>query len=309
MEKHISGTTGLFTLLGSPVGHSGSPAMYNFSFKQQGLDYAYLAFDIKKDQMSEAIDALRLFKVRGSNVTMPCKSIAATLVDELSPAAEIVGAINVIVNDNGKLIGHITDGVGFVRNLKENGIDIVDKKLVVIGAGGAATALEVQCALDGARAITIFNRDDNFYANAENTQKKIKHAKPNVDINVYHLEDQNKLKTEINSADILVNATTVGMKPLDNQTLVDSSYLRADLVVADTVYNPLKTKLIEDAEALGCTVAPGKGMLLWQGDAAYKLFTGKICQQLNIKLMRLNRILISFVGEIVRWKHVLMGIR
>lgn len=275
MEKHISGTTGLFTLLGSPVGHSGSPAMYNFSFKQQGLDYAYLAFDIKKDQMSEAIDALRLFKVRGSNVTMPCKSIAATLVDELSPAAEIVGAINVIVNDNGKLIGHITDGVGFVRNLKENGIDIVDKKLVVIGAGGAATALEVQCALDGARAITIFNRDDNFYANAENTQKKIKHAKLNVDINVYHLEDQNKLKTEINSADILVNATTVGMKPLDNQTLVDSSYLRADLVVADTVYNPLKTKLIEDAEALGCTVAPGKGMLLWQGDAAYKLFTGK----------------------------------
>lgn len=275
MEKHISGTTGLFTLLGSPVGHSGSPAMYNFGFKQQGLDYAYLAFDIKKDQMSEAIDALRLFKVRGSNVTMPCKSIAATLVDELSPAAEIVGAINVIVNDNGKLIGHITDGVDFVRNLKENGIDIVDKKLVVIGAGGAATALEVQCALDGARAITIFNRDDNFYANAENTQKKIKHAKPNVDINVYHLEDQNKLKTEINSADILVNATTVGMKPLDNQTLVDSSYLRADLVVADTVYNPLKTKLIEDAEALGCTVAPGKGMLLWQGDAAYKLFTGK----------------------------------
>lgn len=275
MEKRISGTTGLFTLLGSPVGHSGSPAMYNFSFQKQGLDYAYLAFDVKKEQMPQAIDALRLFKVRGSNVTMPCKSIAATLVDDLSPAAKIIGAINVIVNDNGKLTGHITDGIGFVRNLKENGVDIKDKKLVVLGAGGAATALQVQCALDGAKEISIFNQDDEFYQNAEKTKEKIEQAKPEVKVNVYLLSDQAKLKAEIAQADILVNATIVGMKPLDGQSLVDKSYLRPDLVVADTVYNPLKTKLIEDAEALGCTIAPGKGMLLWQGAAAYSLFTGK----------------------------------
>ncbi|CAJ1192220.1 Shikimate dehydrogenase (NADP(+)) [Companilactobacillus paralimentarius] len=275
MEKRISGTTGLFTLLGSPVGHSGSPAMYNFSFQKQGLDYAYLAFDVKKEQMPQAIDALRLFKVRGSNVTMPCKSIAATLVDDLSPAAKIIGAINVIVNDNGKLTGHITDGIGFVRNLKENGVDIKDKKLVVLGAGGAATALQVQCALDGAKEISIFNQDDEFYQNAEKTKEKIEQAKPEVKVNVYSLSDQAKLKAEIAQADILVNATIVGMKPLDGQSLVDKSYLRPDLVVADTVYNPLKTKLIEDAEALGCTIAPGKGMLLWQGAAAYSLFTGK----------------------------------
>lgn len=275
MEKRISGTTGLFTLLGSPVGHSGSPAMYNFSFQKQGLDYAYLAFDVKKEQMPQAIDVLRLFKVRGSNVTMPCKSIAATLVDDLSPAAKIIGAINVIVNDNGKLTGHITDGIGFVRNLKENGVDIKDKKLVVLGAGGAATALQVQCALDGAKEISIFNQDDEFYQNAEKTKEKIEQAKPEVKVNVYSLSDQAKLKAEIAQADILVNATIVGMKPLDGQSLVDKSYLRPDLVVADTVYNPLKTKLIEDAEALGCTIAPGKGMLLWQGAAAYSLFTGK----------------------------------
>lgn len=275
MEKRISGTTGLFTLLGSPVGHSGSPAMYNFSFQKQGLDYAYLAFDVKKEQMPQAIDALRLFKVRGSNVTMPCKSIAATLVDDLSPAAKIIGAINVIVNDNGKLTGHITDGIGFVRNLKETGVDIKGKKLVVLGAGGAATALQVQCALDGAKEISIFNQDDEFYQNAEKTKEKIGQAKPKVKVNVYPLADQAKLKAEIAQADILVNATIVGMKPLDGQSLVDKSYLRSDLVVADTVYNPLKTKLIEDAETLGCTIAPGKGMLLWQGAAAYSLFTGK----------------------------------
>ncbi|GAB5056695.1 shikimate dehydrogenase [Companilactobacillus alimentarius] len=275
MEKRISGTTGLFILLGSPVGHSGSPAMYNFSFQKQGLDYAYMAFDVKKEQMPQAIDALRLFKVRGSNVTMPCKSVAATLVDDLSPAAKIIGAINVIVNDNGKLTGHITDGIGFVRNLKENGVDVSGKKLVVLGAGGAATALQVQCALDGAKEISIFNRDDEFYKNAEKTKEKIGEAKPEVKVNVYPLDDQAKLKSEISQADILVNATVVGMKPLDGQSLVDKKYLRPDLVVADTVYNPLKTKLIEDAEDLGCTVAPGKGMLLWQGAAAYGLFTGK----------------------------------
>lgn len=275
MEKRISGTTGLFTLLGSPVGHSGSPAMYNFSFQNQGLDYAYMAFDVKKEQMPEAIDALRLFKVRGSNVTMPCKTVAAKLVDDLSPAAKIIGAINVIVNDNGKLTGHITDGIGFVRNLKEHGVDVAGKKLVVIGAGGAATALQVQSALDGAKELSIFNQDDDFYANAEKTQAKIKEAKPDVTVNVYPLADQTKLKAEIADADILVNATIVGMKPLDGQSLVDPSFLRQDLVVADTVYNPLKTKLIEDAEAIGCTTAPGKGMLLWQGAAAYTLFTGK----------------------------------
>lgn len=275
MEKHISGTTGLFTLLGTPVGHSGSPAMYNFSFKNQGLDYAYMAFDVKKEQMPEAIEALKLFKVRGSNVTMPCKTVAASLVDDLSPAAKIIGAINVIVNDNGKLTGHITDGIGFVRNLKENGIDIKGKKIVVIGAGGAATAIQVQCALDGAKEISIFNQDDEFFSNAEETKAKLEDETPEVDVDVYPLSNQALLKEEIEDADILVNATVVGMKPLDGQSLVDKSMLRPDLVVADTVYNPLKTKLIEDAEEIGAKAIPGKGMLLWQGAEAYTLFTGK----------------------------------
>lgn len=275
MEKHISGTTGLFTLLGTPVGHSGSPAMYNFSFKKQGLDYAYMAFDVKKEQMPQAIEALKLFKVRGSNVTMPCKSIASTLVDDLSPAAKIIGAINVIVNDDGKLTGHITDGIGFVRNLKENNIDIKGKNIVVIGAGGAATAIQVQVALDGAKSISIFNRDDEFFKNAKETKAKLKDETPEVKVDVYSLSDKELLKEKIENADILVNATIVGMKPLDGKSLVDKSMLRSSLIIADTVYNPLKTKLIEDAEEIGAKAIPGKGMLLWQGAEAYKLFTGK----------------------------------
>lgn len=275
MEKRISGTTQLLCLLGSPVGHSGSPAMYNYSFQKQDLDYAYVAFDVTKDQMPEAINAFRMFNFRGGNVTMPDKNIAATLVDELSPAAKIVGAINTIVNDNGKLIGHITDGIGFVRNLQEHGVSIKGKKIVVLGTGGAATAIQVQVALDGVSELSIFGRNDDFFPRAQETAEKLKRETPNVEIKVLPLEDENRLAQEISDADILVNATAVGMKPMDGKSLVKPEYLRSDLVVSDTVYNPLKTKLIEDAEKIGATTVPGKDMLLWQGVAAYKLFTGK----------------------------------
>ena len=143
MEQRIKGTTGLLALIGSPVGHSGSPAMYNFSFQYHNLDYAYMAFDIKEDQVPAALDAMRLFKMRGCNVTMPCKNKVAQCVDELSPAAKIIGAVNTIVNEDGKLVGHITDGIGFVRNLKEQGVGIEGKKIVLLGTGGAAPLTEL----------------------------------------------------------------------------------------------------------------------------------------------------------------------
>ena len=157
MEQRIKGTTGLMALIGSPVGHSGSPAMYNFSFRHHNLDYAYMAFDIKEDQVPAALDAIRLFKMRGANVTMPCKNEVAKHMDELSPAARIIGAVNTIVNEDGKLVGHITDGIGFMQSLKDNDIDVIGKKMTIAGAGGAATAIEIQAALDGVKEISIFN--------------------------------------------------------------------------------------------------------------------------------------------------------
>ena len=173
MEKRISGHTGLMGLFGSPVGHSGSPAMYNFSFQHDGLDYAYLAFDVTEEEMPKAFEAIRLFKMRAGNFTMPCKNIAAKLVDKLSPAAEIIGACNAFVNDNGVITGYITDGVGFVKNLEINGVSVKDKKIVVLGAGGAATAIQVQLALDGAKEVNIFNVKDKFYERAEGTKAKL----------------------------------------------------------------------------------------------------------------------------------------
>ena len=173
MEKRISGHTGLMALFGSPVGHSGSPAMYTFSFQHDGLDYAYMAFDVTVEQMPKVFEAIRLFKMRGGNFTMPCKNIAAELVDKLSPAAEIIGACNTFVNDDGVITGHITDGIGFVNNLALHGFDVKGKKAVVLGAGGAATAIQVQFALEGAKEVHIFNIKDDFYARAESTKAKL----------------------------------------------------------------------------------------------------------------------------------------
>ncbi len=274
MEKRISGTTGLLALIGSPVGHSGSPAMYNYSFEKLGLDYAYAAFDIKEEQVKDALDAMRLFHMRGMNVTMPDKTEAAKHVDELSPAAEIIGAVNTIVNDDGTLKGYITDGEGFVNNLKDHGIDVRGKKITVAGGGGAATAIQVQCALDGASGITIFNMKDAFFERTLETAEKIRTATSAV-VNVYDIADTAKMTEEIHSSDIFVNATIVGMKPMEDQSVVkDLSAFHENLVVCDAVYNPEETKLLRDAKAAGCACVGGKGMLLWQGVAAFKLYTG-----------------------------------
>ena len=147
--------------------------------------------------------------------------------------------------------------------------------MVVLGAGGAATAIQVQCALDGAREISIFNPDDPFLARAKATAEKLRKERPECKVQVFCLEDREKLKAEIAEADILVNGTLAGMKPHDDVSPVtDTSVFRPGLVVADVVYNPGETRLLREAKEAGCKTIGGKGMLLWQGAAAYKLYTG-----------------------------------
>lgn len=276
MERRISGRTGLLGLIGSPVGHSGSPAMYNYSFQKLGLDYAYLAFDIKVEEVPKAIEAIRTLKMRGCNVTMPCKNEAAKYMDELSPAARIIGAVNTIVNDNGKLTGHITDGQGFVNNLRDNGVEVAGKKLVVCGGGGAATAIQVQCALEGAKEISIFNIKDDFFERTLQTAEKIKNEKPDCVVHVFDIADSEKMREEIAFCDIFVNATIVGMKPMENESIVkDTSMFHPGLIVCDAVYNPKETKMLKEAKEAGCTCIGGQGMLVWQGAAAFTLYTGQ----------------------------------
>ena len=275
MEQRIKGTTGLLALIGSPVGHSGSPAMYNFSFQYHNLDYAYMAFDIKEDQVPAALDAMRLFKMRGCNVTMPCKNKVAQCVDELSPAAEMCGAVNTIVNDHGHLTGHITDGIGFMAALKDNNIDAIGKKMTIVGAGGAATAIEIQAALDGVGEIVIFNRKDEFWDRAVSTVEKI-NTRTSSHAVLYDLSDLDQLKKEMADSYIFVNATGVGMKPLEGQSVVpDKSYFRPELIVVDVPYSPLETTMRSMAKEVGCKTMNGLGMMLFQGSAAFELWTGE----------------------------------
>lgn len=286
MERRISGHTGLLALIGSPVGHSGSPAMYNYSFEQLGLDYAYVAFDIEKDQVKAALEAMKTFQMRGMNVTMPCKVEAAKYMDELSPAARMIGAVNTIVNDNGRLIGHITDGEGFVKNLEDHGVDIRGKKITVAGGGGAATAIQVQCALDGVREISIFNIRDDFFERTRKTADKIRQEAKGCTVNVYDIADTAKMTEEIRNSDIFVNATIVGMKPKENESIIkNTGAFREGLVVADAVYNPKQTRLLKEAGEAGCICIDGTGMLLWQGVCAFKLYTGKEMPVENVKRM------------------------
>ena len=277
MEDRISGTTRLYALIGSPVGHSGSPAMHNYSFKRLGIDSVYVAFDVDREHTEDAMKALRTFNMGGMNVTMPLKTEVIKYMDELSDAARIMGAVNTIVNDNGRLIGHNTDGCGFVDNLRDKGVTVAGKRIAIAGGGGAATAIIVQCALDGAAGISIFKRKNATFAKTEELAAKLAAERPELAIGVYDIADTDGMTEIIRESDIFINATSVGMKPNDGETIVkDTGAFQEDLVVADVVYNPLETRLLKEAKEAGVAkCVNGKGMLLWQGVAAFKLFTGQ----------------------------------
>ena len=275
MAERITGHTELIGLMAYPIRHSSSPAMHNEAFAYLGLDYAYLAFEVDNDTLEDAVKGLRALKMVGSNVSMPNKTVVHKYLDELSPAAELCGAVNTIVNDNGKLIGHITDGIGYMKALKDNDIDVIGKKMTIVGAGGAATAIEVQAALDGVAEMSIFNVRDKFWANAEETVKKI-NERTNCKVTLYDLADLDKLKEEIADSYLFANATGMGMKPLEGQTYIpDKSFFRPDLIVTDVVYAPRETAMLKMAKEVGCKTMNGLGMMLFQGAAAFKLWTGK----------------------------------
>src|SRR5574344_1607603 len=148
MSLNITGHTQLTGLLGSPVAHSISPMMHNEAFRLLNLDYVYLCFDVGTDHLKETVNGLKYAGIRGFNCTMPDKNLMCELADDLSPAAKMIGAVNTVVNDNGKLIGYNTDGIGYMRAVADAGHNIMGKKMTLLGAGGAATAICVQAALD-----------------------------------------------------------------------------------------------------------------------------------------------------------------
>jgi len=272
MKSHISGYTQLIGIIANPIRHSISPKMHNAAFEKLGLDYAYLAFEIDSSQLKDTVYGLKAMGARGFNVSMPYKTAIIDYLDELSPAAKLCQAVNTVVNENGKLIGHMTDGSGLIQSLKDAGYDIKGKKVTVVGCGGAGKAIQIQAALDGVAELAIFNRSRDKGLEIVN----LINEQTNCQATFYELSDEEVLKEQLLDSYLLINATNIGMADLEGESFIKNlSTLHEKLIVCDIIYNPRKTKLLKQAEEVGCEIINGVGMIIYQGAEAFKLWTGE----------------------------------
>jgi len=269
MIQYPTVTTKLVILLGNPLGHSISPQMHNSVFEKLGMDYCYMPVEVKSENLKNVFSGLSRMNVAGFNVTIPHKIPIMEHLDELDPLAATIGAVNTICVKDGKTKGYNTDGEGFIRSLEDEAqITVKGKSVFLLGCGGGARAIAMTLAFHGAEKIYIHNRTA---AKAESLADEINDKIRSCAEALESLE--NKRKT-IQNCDVLVNSTSLGMHPNDDVLPIDESLISPNLVVADIVYNPLRTKLLRTAKNKGCTVVPGLGMLIYQGAAAFKLFTG-----------------------------------
>lgn len=267
----ISGTTKLVALLGSPVQHSQSPKMHNASFAQLGIDARYLVFDVDVEKLPLVVPALGKMGIVGFNVTMPCKMAIMDYLDELSDSARLIGAVNTVAYRDNKSYGDNTDGRGFWQNCRDCGFEVLGKKVLVLGAGGAGSAVFIEAALEGAQSVSVFNRRGTHFDTACLRAKQAE-SFTSCPIELTDLANRDALKEAVEACDIVVNCTRVGMVPDQFSSLIPQEWMRQGLTVADTVYNPRETKMICDAKALGLSTVPGLGMLLWQGALAEEIW-------------------------------------
>ena len=280
----ISGKTRCCGIIGDPVEHTMSPAMHNAAFIKLGLDYVYVPFRVKRQELDQAIRGVRALNIRGLNVTIPHKVTVIPFLDELDGLAEKIGAVNTIVNDDGVLRGYNTDATGFLRALLERRIKPEGKNVVILGAGGASRAISFILAERGSNLVILNRTWDKAKICADRISEIFQREATALKLN------RENLAAAMSQADILVNATSVGMSPNINETAVTSNLLRPGLVVFDIVYNPIKTRLQREAEVAGATVISGLDMLVWQGALAFEKWTGlkapvELMKQEAIKLL------------------------
>ena len=257
----------IYGVIGDPIEHSLSPQMHNAAFKKLGLNCIYLPFRVTQRNLKSAMMGMRALNIRGFNVVLPHKTAIIKFLDELDEAAQEVGAVNTILNDEGRLIGYNTDGSGAAMALEEQDVDPSDKRIILIGAGGAARAIAFTLAR-GARSIFVLNRTQHRALKlAKDIERRI--GKKILTRSL----TRNSLLEALQDADILINATSVGMYPKTKQTVATRKILHSGMVVFDIVYNPVKTLLLSEAEAAGAKTITGVGMLVHQGAEAFKIWT------------------------------------
>jgi shikimate dehydrogenase len=265
-----SGSTKIVGLIGYPVEHSKSPLMHNAAFESLGLDFIYLLFSVRPSYLEEAIMGLRALNVVGANVTIPYKEEIVKYLDEITPEAQFIGAVNTIHNREGKLIGYNTDGQGFITSLLTDGrVKLEGQKVLLIGVGGAGKAVAIKLAERGVERLVI---TDKIMERADALIKRVRENIPDCPVYAIHSGDKEFAKTVLEST-LLINATPVGMKEGD-PCVVDPEYLHKRLFIYDVIYNR-ETPLIEAAKKRGLRALSGMEMLIHQGAASFEIWTGK----------------------------------
>ena len=271
MRHSISGKTKVCGVIGDPIEHTMSPVMHNAAFRELGLDYVYIAFRVKSEDLPRAIEGMRALGIRGLNVTIPHKVAVIPFLDELDPLARKIGAVNTIVNDAGFLRGYNTDASGFLRALRDRGFEPEGKQVAILGAGGASRAISFVLAESGANLVIL-----NRWQELDWAEELARQINDTFKKEVKALEsDEANLEAALDRADIVVNATSVGMSPHIDESPVPARLLRPDLAVFDIVYNPLKTRLATEAARAGAETVMGLDMLVWQGALSFEMWTGK----------------------------------
>ena len=267
---NITSKTKALGIFGHPISHTLSPVMHNAVIKALGLDMAYLPFEVKPSNLKEAINGIKSLGIIGVNITIPHKESVIRFLDDISEEARLVGAVNTIVNKDRKLVGYNTDGSGYMASLKEElGFNPKSKRIIIIGAGGAARGILAALATQKPKSITVANRT---LSRAVSLIKTFKGKFRDTRFEAIDL-DNNMLKMSFNSVDLLINTTSVGMK--QGKTLkIPLETLPKIAIVSDIIYNPLETLLLKKAKKIGLTTHGGLGMLVHQGARSFKLWTG-----------------------------------
>lgn len=272
----ITGHTHMVAMIGSPVEHSASPATHSLAYQKLGIDAVFLVFDVEEKDVAKVIEAFRVMKGWVSTtVTMPLKQAVIPYLDELSDAASLMGSVNMIKKeDDGRLVGHNTDGQGFMNNLKKHGVVVEGSTMTLVGPGGAGSAIFVQAALDGVSCLDVFARGNGrSYNHALELKQKIEEA-TSCKVTLYPLEDTEQLKRSIAESDILANGTNIGMGEGNTETPVPADFIKPGMVVADVIYAPQETQLLKEAKARGCKTLNGLGMLDEQAVVADRIRFG-----------------------------------
>lgn len=270
MQMQVSGTTRLACLLGHPVSHSFSPYIHNYLAEKYGLDMRYVCFDVKEDEVENALKGIKALGIMGSNVTIPHKIKVMDYLDEIDENAALIGAVNTIKNENGKLIGYNTDGVGFIKSVEDAGHTLKGKTAMVLGAGGASRAITVELAAAGVGHLIICN---HTLSKAQELARQIKERFGAITIEARSLEIT---QADLQHVDFLINTTPLGMSKQKDLCPIDESIQPPkELVVCDIVYTPHDTKLLLWAKDNGLEVVHGIGMLINQALHSFYLWTNK----------------------------------